>query len=579
MTATPSTAGAPVPPPPSGPEEKATAGPSDALAAAKADIERVAASLTEATVGGGPATVGVQGVLRSLRAAIDWAAVSPDTHDVEVIESASPPNVRVFVLAGNALVPLVLPAEVALAALVEPTVQAANRYLMRQGEPLLPSRVKYEFALVGGELLSDKPKATLAGSGIKHGDIVQLAEVDTALRFQARIEIVSTALSNYLRGVVKAVEPQTAHAVGIATLVAALLTVGSVIWRSRLALPTGYGCAAALGVLALFAIIGTVATARRWAEHTRVRDAFAATSIVLVAAALGAVPHGLGAPNVLLALATVASGTAMLIVLTSRYWAASSALLAVSVLGALAALVSSFWPLSGAQLGISGLVAVVTLITLAPKLSTRLARLPRQPFRSLRNSDLYAHAAGQSYESVSPVDDLVPDQSMLTTEQVTVAARRANAALTGLCLASALLLVPSAWLAIVPHQNRPIHTILLVAAVAFVIIVRARRYKDRVQAVLLVTSALGALAAIAIKYACDAAPTDLSTVLFYLSFVAAIAVPVFLIGTAGWSYLFSPTTRKAVELVHYMLIACIVPGAVYVLNIYTFLRTQGLWWR
>lgn len=499
--------------------------------------------------------------------------------EVEVIASASPPSVRVFVLAGNALVPLVLPSEVSLSALAEPTVKATNRYLLQHGEPLLPTRVKYEFALIGGELLSDKPAATLASSGIQHGDIVQLAEVDTALRFRARIEIASTALSNYLRGVVKPVTQATAHAVGIATLIAALFTIGALLWRSRLALPQSYASAIALAVVALAAVVGTYVTARRWPEHTVVRDIFAATSIVLVSACFGAIPHGLGAPNVLWALVTTAAGTAVLTVLTGRYWGASAAVLAVSALGALAALVSSFWPLSAPQLGAAGLVAVVTLITLAPKLSTVLARLPRQPFRSLRNSDLYAHAAGQSYESVSPVDDLVPDKSMLSTDQVADAARRANSALSGLCLAVGALLLLSAWLAISPHQNRPIHTIALVVIVAVVIIVRARRYKDRVQAVTLVVSAVAALAAIAVKYVWSTPAEDLSTVLYYTSFVALVAVPVFIIGTAGWSYLFSPMTRKAVELIHYLLIAAVVPMALWVLNIFTFLRTQGLWWR
>ncbi|MFA4085230.1 type VII secretion integral membrane protein EccD [Mycobacteroides salmoniphilum] len=509
-------------------------------------------------------------------------APAPDpgaVNEVEVTESASPPSVRVVVLAGNALVPLLLPSEVSLSALVEPTVTAANRYLLRQGEPLLPVRVRYEFARIGGELLSDKPTATLASSEIKHAQIIQLVEVGTALRFQERIEIISTAISSYLGGVVKPVTAETAHAVGIATIIGGLLTSAALIWRSRLALPNGYGCAIALAVLAVLAVIGTAVTTRRWPEHTRVRDIFAVTSIALLAACFGAVPHGLGAPNVLWALVTITAGTAALTVLTERYWAASSSVLALTGLGALGALFSSFWPLTAAQLGTAGLVAAAALITVAPKLSTQLARLPRQPFRSLRNSDMYAHATGQSYESVSPVEDSVPDKSMLSTEQVAAAARRASSALTGLCLATGVLLILAAWLAVVPHQNRPMHTIALVVMVAVVIIVRARRYKDRVQAVLLVSSAVIALASIAVRYIWDTSPGDLPTVLYYTSFIALVAFPVFVIGTVGWSYLFSPLTRKGVELVHYVLIAFIVPMALWVLNIFTFLRTQGLWWR
>ena len=95
----------------------------------------------------------------------------------------------------------------------------------------------------------------------------------------------------------------------------------------------------------------------------------------------------------------------------------------------------------------------------------------------------------------------------------------------------------------------------------------------------LVASSVAALMAIGYKYAWTTPATDLGATLVYVGIASGIAIAVFALGSAGWQYLFSPNTRKAVEWLGNVLIVSIPLLAAYVLNIFSFLRTQGLWWR
>ena len=505
------------------------------------------------------------------------AAATGSGGPAETVDAPVPASVRVYMLAARkSLIPLTLPAEAPLGKVVEATVKVVNNRLT--GGDALPDRVVYEFGWIDGAVLSDKPDATLAACGVRDGDLLQLLPAGTAIRYVPRNESVSSALATYLRGAVSPVTGQTAHTVAISTIIAAALGCALLVWRTRLAVHSGLSCAAALAALAMLGWLATVVTARRWPEFQGARDSFAVTSIVLSAAGLAAVPPKIGVANVFVAAVTITAGAGLLAGLTGRYWAACSAAMCLGTLTTIASGVAMFAPLSGFQLGVSGLVAALVVITWAPKLGLMLARIPRQPFRSIRNRDMFVHAEGQPYDTVSPVDDDTPDPSVLSSEQAAAAATRARAVLVGVCVAVAAVQVVCAWLAVTPHVNRPVLSVLLVCAVAVELIVRARRFNDRVQAVLLVASSTAALMAIGAKYAWSAAPGDLSSVLVFTGVAVIPAVVVFVVGTAGWQHLFSPNTRKAVEWLGYALIVVIPLLAAWALNIFMFLRTQGLRW-
>ncbi len=492
-----------------------------------------------------------------------------------------PASVRLFVLADeHALLPMTLPAKAPLAMLVGPTVKEANAQLGSQGASTLADRTRYEFARVDGSVLSDKPTSTLASCGLKDGDLLRLVPAGQAVRFVPRIENLASALAAYLRGLVKPVTPATAHAVAQSTLIIALLGAAVMVWRSRWIIETySVTAAAVLAALAALTWITAIATAKRWPERQGFGDVSAATAILLTAVFLAAVPPGLGAPNVFLGAITITAGAFTMAKRTQRHWTAATALMCLAGVVTLLSGWSLFWPLSSYQLGVAGLLAVSILVVRAPKLGLTLSRVPRQPFRSRRGRDQFDRAEGQPIDTVSPVDDSHPDPTALSTDQLATTAQRARSVLVGVCTATAVVQIVSAWLVTTPHANRPVWTIVLVSSVAVSLIVSARKFNDRVQAVLLVGSSVAALMAIGYKYAWATPATDLPAVLTFIGIASVIALVIFLIGSAGWQYLFSPNTRKAVEWLGGLLVVAIPPLCAYLLNIILFFRTQGLWWR
>ncbi|TXI55749.1 type VII secretion integral membrane protein EccD [Mycolicibacterium mageritense] len=505
---------------------------------------------------------------------------NPDGQPVETQPAPVPASIRLNVLAGDkALVAMTLPAEAPLSMLVGPTVKAANSQLKSQGVAALPDRARYEFARVDGAVLSDKPTATLSSCGLVDGDLVRLVSAGTAVRFVPQIESLGSALAHQLRQLVKPVTPDVAHTVAVSTIIVAALAAAAMIWRSRLVMESGWIVAAV--VLAVLAVLGWAAagvTAQRWPTRVGFRDAFTATAIVLSASALAAAPPGVGVANVFAGAVTVAAGGIAMAVRTKRYWSIGTALLCVGSFAAAVSMWSMFWPLSSYQIAVVGLVSVTVLITRTPKLGLSWARIPRQPFRSRRGRDQFERAEGQPMETVSPVEDRHPDPTALSTAEVVTASRRSRGVLIGLCTAIAVIQIVCAWLAVTPHANRPVWSAVLVAVVAQDLIIRARRYNDRVQAVLLVASSVVALMSIGYKYAWSTPPTDLVSILSFIGISSAIAVAIFLIGSAGWQYLASPTTRKAIEWYGNGLIVAVPLLAAYLLDIFSFLRTQGLWW-
>ncbi|MFA4085339.1 type VII secretion integral membrane protein EccD [Mycobacteroides salmoniphilum] len=497
---------------------------------------------------------------------------------VETMAAPVPADVSVNVLAGGSLVPLTLPADAPLTRLVDPVVAQVNKRLAGQGGGRLADRVRYEFAWTDKTLLSEKPAATLATSGVRRGDILRLVPVGEALRYVARNENPASGLAAYLRGVLKPVDPSTARAVAVGAVVVAALTVTALVWRARLQLQYGWVAAGALAAVAAVMGLCALVTARRWPELSRVRDVFAATSVVVASAALAALPPKIGVPNVFAALVALTALSVVLVGRTRRYWAAGAAITTVTGLGAIAALVGLYSPLHDYQLGASALVAVVVLVVRVPAFGLVLSRIPRQPFRSVRNRDMYARAEGQPHDSVSPVEDETPDPTVLSTAQTSAAGDRSRSVLVGISIAAAFLQVVGAWLTVIPHAHYPVWTIIFVCDVALFVIIAARRFYDRVQAVLLVSSSVVALISIGAKYAWCTPGQDIYAVLLYAGLACVPAVIVFAIGTAGWQHLASPNTRKAVEWLGYVLLVGGVLLFGVVLDIFSFFRTQGFGW-
>ena len=101
---------------------------------------------------------------------------------------------------------------------------------------------------------------------------------------------------------------------------------------------------------------------------------------------------------------------------------------------------------------------------------------------------------------------------------------------------------------------------------------RARAFRDRRHAIILVGIAVTALISAAAKYGLHAAPTDTAATLIAAGVALGIAALGLVAATVVPPRVFSPPVRKVVEYTEYMLLALVVPFAAWALGILQYIR-------
>ena len=257
---------------------------------------------------------------------------------------------------------------------------------------------------------------------------------------------------------------------------------------------------------------------------------------------------------------------------TGRYWSAAAAIVTAGFGAAAVALVRMYWDVPGSRLAVAVLIAVLVAVSAAPTVALRMANVPRQTFGSITGRDIFARAPGQPEDTVSPVEDGPPSDVTLTGEQVAAAARKSNTVLTGVLLGVAAAAVPAAWVAVTPGGEREWAQLVVLGAVAAILILRARTFRDRRHAIVLVGAAVAGLIGAAAKYGLHAPPTDTSATLL----AAGVALGIAALGLAAATIVpprvFSPPVRKVVEYTEYVLLALVVPFAAWALGLLQYIR-------
>jgi type VII secretion integral membrane protein EccD len=231
-----------------------------------------------------------------------------------------------------------------------------------------------------------------------------------------------------------------------------------------------------------------------------------------------------------------------------------------------------YWEVPGSRIGVAVLVAVLVAVSAAPAIALRLANVPRQTFGSITGRDIFARAPGQPGDTVSPVEDGPPSDVTLTGEQVAAAARKSNTVLTGVLLGMAAVAVPAAWVAVTPHGEREWAQLVVLGAVAAILILRARAFRDRRHAIILVCTAVAGLLGAAAKYGLSAPPDDTFMALVAAGTALGIAALGLTAATVVPPRVFSPPIRKIVEYTEYILLALVVPFAAWALGVLQYVR-------
>lgn len=483
-----------------------------------------------------------------------------------------PPSCRVSILAGEShQIDLVLPAAVPLNTLVDPTVIAINKVLRGRGAAEL-APAPYEFARVAGmsALASD---VSLAGHSIVDGDVLVLVPAGKAERYGPVVENVSTALAQYASEHFVRVTAQTALAVAAVIIGASLGVAGMLLWRLRWAHESALLVPVSFAAVTI-CLIGTVAIGARLGGGRVVTDGAALAALATAVLTAATIPPGRspGAPHAFLAAATALAGVWLIVRFTGRYWAAAAAIVTAGFGAGVVALVRMYWDVPGPRIAVAVLVAVLVAVSAAPAIALRMANVPRQTFGSITGRDIFARAAGQPEDTVSPVEDGPPSDVTLTGAQVAAAARKSNTVLTGVLLGVAAVAIPASWVAVSPEGEREWAQLVVLGAVAAILLLRARAFRDRRHAIILVGTAVAALIGAAAKYGLHAPAGDTSAALIAAGTAVGIALLGLLAATVVPPRVFSPPVRKVVEYTEYILLALVIPFAAWALGILQYIR-------
>lgn len=481
-----------------------------------------------------------------------------------------PPSCRVSILVGDShQIDLVLPAAAPLSTLIEPTVAAINKVLRGRGATELPSAV-YEFARGAGmtALTSD---LSLAAHNVADGDLLALLPAGDAERYGPVVENVSTALAHYASERFTRVSAATAVAVAAAITGGALAVAAVLLWRLRWAtggtilVPAVF--AGAVAVLVFTAVMAARVGAARVAVDGASWAAFVFAVLAATTAPPGSAP---GAPHAFFAAVTAVAAAWLLVRLTGRHWATGAAVITAGTGAVAVSAVLMYWGVLPHRVAIAVLVAVLVAVSAAPTVALRLAHVPRQTFGSITGRDIFARQPGQPEDTVSPVES--GTDATLTGEQVAAAALRSNTVLTGVLVGVAAVMVPASLVAVTPGAHQQWANLVVVGAVAGIFILRARAFRDRTHAIILVAAAAAALVGAAARYGFHAPATAVAGTLIAAGAALGVAVAGILAATLVPPRLFSPPVRKVVEYVEYILLATLIPFAAWAIGLLSYIR-------
>ena len=491
-----------------------------------------------------------------------------------------PARCAVAVICGDQLISQVYPAALPIEVFLDDAVELLDAELRRRGRPGLAPGSGYELQRVNGIRL-DTGKS-LDELGVEDGTALQLVTATDGDCAEPQYESLSTGLARVGRTLFPPVTAQTvAHcALAILAMAAAVLAVAGV--RARL---TGDSPvpAVAVGTAGLLAAAAAAGVWRWWPRRTDLLIGFGWLAVPLLALGAGtAPPGGLGAPHLFIVALAAAVLAVALTALTGAHRDIAAAVVTLCVLGGALAAARMWRPIPAQWLAMCTLIALLVLLTLAPTIALRAARIRPPHFGSVTGRDLFHRADGMPVDAVVPVDQTAAaepeaDPNPDTTPRgaaVAAAARSANAVLTGICVAAAITLVPAVWATLLPGRPRAGAAAVLAGLVVMIFVLRSRNFTDRRQAVPLICGAAAAVCAGVARYvwAAPAGSTGalVGGALVLTGFGAGTLIAALLVPPTR----FTPLVRMTAEWLELLAIVVALPLAAWIGGLFAWVRMR-----
>lgn len=468
-------------------------------------------------------------------------------------------------IGGNTQLDIGLPATVPIAAFIADVVALIDS---RDPDPAetdddAPLNPRYfTLARIGQEGIA--PSRTLTEAQVYEGELLMLREV-SAKEAPVLFDDVIDAVARLTAADLRSWSGSGARWTGLAVSVVAVLAALIVLSRMRFggdgplvpSLLAGFGAAAF--------IAGAVARRRYGDEGAAVW--LALEGVLLLSGGVGLfVPDRLGGPHLLLAF----SAAILTAVLGYRLLGAGAAMFAtvvtVAVFGVTAVVAHLMWHAQVPRIGAGLLVGAITGISAVPRLAATLARIPVPPVPTAGAAiDPADHEPRPTIEGIGAIGATALPSAVGLGQRVKAANRFQAGILTGCTIAA----IAGGLGAADPLDGRPHWPGIVLAAVAVpVLCLRGRMFAGLAQAATLVCGgcalAVGLAVGVALGNSSGQAAAGAGLLLFAVVAVAC--------GLIGPHLELTPVTRRAGELLEYLLIISMVPLVLWVMDAYSTAR-------
>lgn len=424
--------------------------------------------------------------------------------------------------------------------------------------------------------------STLADQNIADGALLVLSTTESAEAFSPLVEDITDALARINEREFAEFDSDTAElagvcAFGVGSIVVAVLLswswtkTGSLLWCALPALILGIACA-----------VAAMAVRRRDTPGSLGLGLTASALPLLFAGAAMVVPTQYGHPGPFTA-ANLAAGSAVVAVFAAlRLRSATTGtafLLETAVLGlliGLAASVITYFDISVHQTTAGAVLAGLLLLTAAPRLAVLVARIrpsdlpdPGREVSASTLTDIFDSESAPSDEMDMAAELFADPRQDRAAGTIESRARLAVTGLRGLIVAASAMLAGATVLSVASSPGG-IREIVMAIAVAGILVMRARWYPDRVQAIALIAAA--GVTAIGVGFVTVGAYASAPARLVVALVITAAAIAGCAAGIRLPTVRLSPVVRRIIDLIEYLFILIVPVSACWIMGIYTAMR-------
>jgi type VII secretion integral membrane protein EccD len=484
--------------------------------------------------------------------------------ELDAAAGVEPALARVSVIGGTTQFDVGVPAAVPVAALIPDLVSLiTSRAPVTEDAEARPVPIRDHWTLsrIGHEPIA--PGRSLAEAGVRDGDLLILRSVparETAVLFDDVIDAVARLGEAQFTGWSAAAARVMGYAVGVSASVLTALTLLQQRGQQGDLWP-----ALVTALLAAAFVVGGAVVGRYYLDRTT-------ASVLSLCAVPYALATGIMLPPGAFGAAHLTLGgcvTVVVAMLSYRVCAAGPLIHAVVVtaatFGTAVAGAQLLWAPGAVRLGAALCASAVLAISLAPRLTIALARLPLPPVPTAGAAiDPADSAPRPAIEGIGAIGAM----ALPSAAALELRAHTAGRYLTGIIGGTAAAAVAGTALVAYPVDEFSWKCTIFALIIATVLCLRGRSHADLAQAAILIASGALGLAVVAVEVVLGPAHHIVAAA----GALAAVGVVGLLCGVVAPQSTFSPVLRRAVEIVEYVLIATIVPLMFWIMDLYAVVR-------